>query len=456
MYYTPQTKEGMLFRPILFLIAILATTAFQATAQDTAATGLPARWDLQSCLDYAKKNNIQLNGLRLSEKTAEQNFLLSKAARQPNLTGGVGLTYTHSKNANPVVGGFQTESSVANNFSLSSAMTIYNGGYINDDVHQKNLEIQSANLNVLQTINDITLNITQAYLNILLAKENVVYEQDLVNTTVAQVDQGKKEYEAGSIARNAYIELQAQLATDKYNLITAQSTVRQNKLTLKQILQLPYRDSFDIVNPDTVISKEAVSSLDSAVSTAMATRPEIKNGQVEIDISRYDLAKARTGYLPILTASGTLSTGYSNNVTDDYFKQLDNNFFQQVGVTLSIPIFTRRAVKTAVENAKIEIDQSKLNLLNVQTILAQEIEQAYISVVNAQAQYDAAVEGLRANQESFRIAAEELKVGASNIVDYLQQKTLYTQAFQVYLQAKYNAALSIKIYDFYMGIAVKL
>jgi outer membrane protein len=446
----------MLFRPILFLIAILATATLPATAQDTTATGLPAHWDLQTCLDYAKKNNIQLNGLRLTEKTAEQNFLLSKAARQPNLTGGVGLTYTHSKNANPVVGGFQTESSVANNFSLSSAMTIYNGGYINDDVRQKNLEIQSANLNVLQTINDITLNITMAYLNILLAKENVVYEADLVNTTVAQVDQGKKEYEAGSIARNAYIELQAQLATDKYNLITAQSAVRQNKLTLKQILQLPYQDSFDIVNPDTVISKEVVSSLDTAVTIAMATRPEVKNGQVEIDISRYDLAKARTGYLPVLTASGTLSTGYSNNVTDDYFKQLDNNFFQQVGVTLSIPIFTRRAVKTAVENAKIEIDQSKLNLLNVQTTLAQEIEQAYISVVNAQAQYDAAVEGLRANQESFRIAAEELKVGASNIVDYLQQKTLYTQAFQVYLQAKYNAALSIKIYDFYMGIAVKL
>jgi outer membrane protein len=456
MYYTTQTMELMFFRPILFFIAILATGALPVIAQDTTATGLPTRWDLQSCLDYAKKNNIQLNGLRLSEKTAEQNYLLSKAARQPNFTGGVGLTYTHSNNANPVVGGFQTESSVANSFSLSSTMTIYNGGYINEDVRQKNLEIQSANLNVLQTINDITLNITQAYLNILLAKENVVYEADLVNTTVAQVDQGRKEYEAGSIARNAYIELQAQLATDKYNLITAQSTVRQNKLTLKQILQLPYQDSFDIVNPDTVISKEAVASLDTAVTIAMASRPEVKNGQVEIDISRYDLAKARTGYLPILTASGELATGYSNNVTDDYFKQLDNNFFQQLGLTLSIPIFTRRAVKTAVENAKIEIAQSKLNLLNVQTTLAQEIEQAYINVINAQAQYDAAVEGLRANQESFRIAQEELKVGAFNIVDYLQQKTLYTQAFQVYLQAKYNAALSIKIYDFYMGIAVKL
>src|SRR6201986_4776593 len=100
--------------------------------------------------------------------------------------------------------------------------------------------------------------------------------------------------------------------------------------------------------------------------------------------------------------------------------------------------------------------QSNLNQVNPPTLLAKAIEQAYINVINAQAQYDAAVEELRANQESFRIAGEELKVGASNIVDYLQQKTLYTQAFQSYIQAKYNAALSIKIYDFYMGTAIKL
>jgi outer membrane protein len=438
------------------MIISLSSLAGTATAQDSTTGPLPARWDLQTCLDYAKKNNIQLNSLRLSARTARQNYLLSKAQREPTLTGGVGLTYTHSKNANPVVGGFQTQSSFSNSLSLSSSMTLYNGGYINNDIKQKNLEIESANLNILQTENDITLSITQAYLNILLAKENVVYVQDLVNTSVAQVDQGKKEYDAGSIARNAYFELQAQMATDKYNLVTARNAVRQNKLTLKQILQLPIEDTFDIVSPDTVISKEAVPALDQVVATALRDRPEIKNGQLGVDISRYDLLKARAGYLPILTASGNLSSGYSNNNTSDYVEQLDNNFFQQIGLTLSIPIFTRRTVKTNVENSKIEIEQSKLNLKNIQTNLAQAIEQAYINVLNAQGQYDAAVDGLKASQETYRIAGEQLKVGAANIVDYLQQKTLYTQAFQVYIQAKYNAALSIRIYDFYMGIAVKL
>ena len=435
------------------LIVIMGTLTVTARAQDSTTDRTPAVWNLQACLDYAKKYNIQLNSLRLAQKTAEQNYLLSKAARQPNLNGGVGLSYTH--NGSAAVNSFQ-QSSFNNNLSLSSGTVIYNGGFISDDIRQKNMLIESANLNLVQAEDNITLQITQAYLDILLAKEDVVYVQDLVNTTTAQVEQGRKEYEAGSIARNAYIELQANLASDKYNLVTAQSAVRQNKVILKQLLQLPFRDSFDIVSPDSIVAKEIVAPLDTVVAIALRTRPEVKNAQLSIDISRLDLAKAKTGYLPFLTASAAIGSAYSSSNSNDYFKQQDNSFFQQAGVSLSIPIFTKRTVKAAVENAKIGIDQSKLNLLNTQTTLALTIEQAYINVVNAQGQYDAAVEGLEANKESFRIAGEQLKVGASNIVDYLQQKTLYTQAFQVYLQAKYNAALSVRIYDFYMGIAVKL
>ncbi|MDR3714235.1 MAG: TolC family protein [Puia sp.] len=424
--------------------------------QDTAHKTSSVVWDLQACLAYAQKNNIQINTLRLSAQTSEQAYLLSKAARLPNLSASLGQTATHSTNANPVVGGFQTQSTMAGSYSVNSAVTLYEGGYLRDDIRQKNLELQSANLNILQSENDITLQITQAYLNILLAKENLVYVRDLVNSTTAQVEQGRKEYDAGSIARNAYIELQAQLATDKYTLVTAQNAVRQNKLTLKQLLQLPISDTLDIAQPDTVIALEAVPALDQVESAALQNRPEIRNGQLGIDISRYTLAKARAGYLPTLTAAGSLSSGYSNNQSIDYFQQVDNNFFQRIGLTLSIPIFTNRANKTNVENAKIGIAQSRLTLLNVQTTLSQSIEQAYINVLNAQSQYDAALEQLEANREGFRIAGVQLSAGAVNLVDYLQQKTLYVQAFQAYIQAKYNAALSIRIYDFYMGIAIKI
>ncbi len=434
-----------------FVLIMLQCFAF---AQDS--TQLPAKWSLQQCIDYAKKYNIQVNSLRLTEQTNEQELLLAKAAKLPGVNGSTSASITNSKNANPVVGGFQTQASFANNFSVSSSWIIYNGGYLNDVVKQNQLNIQSANLNILQQENNITLQITQAYLNILLAKENVLYLQDLQTTTEAQVNQGQQQYNAGSIAKVSLIELQAQLASDKYNLVTAKNTERQNALTLRQILLLPSGTPFDIIVPDTLMASALTASLEQAQKTALETRPEVKISQLDVQVSQLDLAKAKAGYYPTATIGAGLATGYSDNQSYSYLKQLDNNFYQQIGLTLSIPIFTKRINKTNVENAKIEIAQSQLSLTNTKTVLSQEVEQSYINVLNAQAQYDAAVEQLNSAKESYRIVNEELKVGAANMVDYLTQKNLYVQALENYIQAKYSTALNIRIYEFYMGVPVSL
>jgi outer membrane protein len=425
-------------------------------AQDSSLLNAPIKWDLQTCIDYAKKNNIQVNSLRLTEKTSEQELLLAKAAKLPGVNASTSASLINSKNANPVVGGFQTQASFSNSFSINSSWIIYNGGYLNDVVKQNQLNIQSANLNILQQENDVTLQVTQAYLNILLAKENVVYLQDLVQTSQAQYNQGQQQYNAGSIAKVNLIELQAQVATDKYNLTTAKNVQRQNTVTLKQILLLPSQAQFDIVVPDTLIATALAPTLEEAQKAALAVRPEVKNSELGVQIAQYDLAKARAGFYPTATIGAGLASGYSNNESNAYLKQLDNNFYQQIGLTLSIPIFTKRVVKTNVENAKIEIEQSELSLKNTKTVLSQTVEQSYINVLNSQAQYDASVEQLKATQESYRIVTEELKVGAANMVDYLTQKNLYVQSLQSYIQAKYSTALNIRIYQFYMGVPVKL
>lgn len=425
-------------------------------AQDSSGVGLPARWSLQECFDYAMKNNIQLNSLRLSRMSTEQDLLLSHAAKLPDLTGSGSQSLNGGKTLN-AAGGRPYEVYSSGNYSVNSNITIFQGGYLNYDIKQRNLLTQVAGLNIAQQVNDITVLITQAYLNILLARENIVYVKDVVATSEAQVKQGQQQYDVGSIALISLVQLQAQLSNDRYLLTTSENQHRQNKLVLKQLLQLPSGYDFEIMEPDTLISNTHLAALQEVQDSALANRPEVKSSELGIQVSNLDLAKARTGYMPTLSAGGSLGSSFNGGGTGStYFKQLDNNFYQQIGLTLSVPIFTRRVVKTNVEKAKIEIDQSKLALQDTKTNLSQTIEQAYINVLNAQSQYDAAVEQLKYSQEGYRIASEQLKVGAANVVVFLQQKNLYVQALQSYIQAKYNAALNIRIYDFYRGIPVKL
>jgi outer membrane protein len=448
-------KHRQVILCLSIFFAITDPLKAQTGATDTTLQNLPVKWDLQNCLDYAVRNNITINTFRLQQRSTEQDLLGAKAAREPDLTGTASDYLTYRKQANNTGGYGSRKATVNGNYGVSSSVTVYQGGYIRNNIKEKQLLNQTAGLDILQQENDLTLNVTQAFLNILLARENIIYLQDLVNTSAEQVNQAKQKYDAGSIALKDLVQLQAQNANDKYSLITAENTHRQNIISLKQLLQLPSAIDFQIQEPDTIIAKVPVSDLHEVQQQALATRPEVKISDIDVDIARTDLELARSGFRPTLTGSGSIGASHSGG-DPDVLKQLDNSFYQQIGLSLSIPIFTRRVVRTNVEKARIQVEQMQLDQKNTKNNLSLQVEQAYISVINAQSQYDAAVEQLTAARESYRIANEQLKVGAIATVDYLIQKNLYTQAYQQYVQAKYNAALTIRIYDFYRGVPIKL
>jgi outer membrane protein len=427
----------MIQRFILGMIFLTGLCRPPLLAQDSGNRVLPQLWNLQTCLDYAKQNNI-------TSKSGEQDLIQSKAAKTPNLTGSVSQSLTNYNS------GFNPASS----YGVSSSVTLYNGNYLNNDIKEKQLSLQVANLNILSSENDITLQLTQAYLNILLAKENIVYLQDLVSTIQAQVIQGQQRFDAGTIAQKDLLELLSTQASDKYNLVSAENTKRQDILTLKQLLQLPSETVFDITSEDSLAEKILVTPLSEAQQIALQNRPEVKSSVLGVQVAQIEIEKAKAGLRPTLSLGGSLYTSYSKDPAYKYFTQLNNNFYQQLGATLSIPILDRKVTKTNIVKAQIETDQAKLTLQNTKTTLSQSIEQAYINVLNAQSQYSAAGEQLKYTKESYRIANEELKIGTYNTVDFLQQKNLYVQALQSFIQAKYSAVLYNKIYNFYIGIPV--
>jgi outer membrane protein len=426
-------------------------------AQDSTLMGTTINWDLVKCIDYAKKNNIQINTFRLSLLTSQQQYLLAKAARLPNLTGSASQNFTHQNagSNNSTTGGGGSGLNASGAYSLNSSVTLYNGNLINNTIQQANLSVESSNLNIIQQENDITLQITQAYLAILLDKENIVYDTDLVTTSTGQVKLEQEKYNVGAVARYALIQLQAQESTDQFTLTNAKNTEKGDLLTLKQLLLLPSDVNFDIVKPDTIVPIDTVTAFHTVEQIALQNRPEVKSGELGVKIAQYGVDIAKAGYKPTLSAGGALNTAYSTGQGSLPY-QLNNNFNQELGLTLSVPIFTKRVVKTQVEEAKINVDQAGLNLKNTRITLSQTVERAYLNVTNAKSQYDAALEQYNFNKEGYRIATEQLKVGAINTVDYSVQKNLFIQAQQAFIQAKYNELLTLKIYDFYRGIPIKL
>jgi outer membrane protein len=447
----------LLMRYFLLLCALVMSTCIHAQVSDSAR-----KWSIEDCFKYAADHNIQVNSLRLDEQYSEQDLEAAKGVKIPGLSASVNKTFENS-NTNTARDGNSLKQLTSNgNYTLNSSIVLWNNNYTNNNIRQRDLLTQSAGLSVQQSLNNITLSITQAYLDILLAKENLKYITDLVNSSEARVKQGQQFYEAGSIAKKELLQLQAQLASDKYLLVQTQNAIRQNVLALKQILQLPTDIIFDIVTPPSVEVAEEMPSLYDVQQAALLNFPEIKIGKLGVNIAELDIVKARAGFKPALTATGSLGTGYNDVITNSispktgYFTQVGHNFYQRLGVTLSIPIFSNRINKTNLEKANIQYKQAYLNLKNNQLVLSQTVERAYLNAVNAKQAYEAANQQLLAATESYRIANEQSKLGAINAYDLLQQRNQYVQAVQQFTQAKYSAVLQQKVYEFYIGKPVSL
>jgi outer membrane protein len=442
---------------LLLLFAILVLKNVHSQVPDSAK-----KWSIQDCFQYATEHNIQIKTLQLNEQSYLQDLSAANGVKIPDLYASVGNTFNNANNTNGNTNTLINQLTSSGNYTLNSSIVLWNDNYINNNIRQKELVSKSAGLSVKQSLNNITLLITQAYLDVLLAKENLKYIIDLVNTSEARVKQGQLFYDAGSIAKKDLLQLQAQMASDKYLLVQTQNAIRQNILSLKQILQLPTDTLFDITTPASMETADVMPSLHFVQQKALENFPEIKIGKLGVDIAALDIVKAKAGFKPTLTASGALGTGYSDVIANSiytktrYFKQTGNNFYQRVGVTLSIPIFSNRINKTNLEKANINYKQADLNLQNDQLVLSQAVEQAYLNAVNASQAYDAANQQLVATTESYRILNEQFRLGGSNTYDLLQQRNQYVQAVQAYTQAKFNAVLQQKIYEFYMGNPVVL
>jgi len=437
-----------------FIISLLILLGLKWITPTATGQQKPQIWDLRSCINYALENNIQIKKQQQSVENSKVDFEQSKAERFPNLNAGIGQSFTNQVD----VTGNSQEQLYTGNYSLKSDMVLYNGKKINNTISQNELLVKSGELSVKEAENNMELSITTAYLKILYAKESVENAENTLLASEKQNERAKVLFESGYIAESSYAQVQSQYSTDKYALVVANNTLNVQILQLKQLLQLGINDSISIEFPvldDNQVLK-SLPSKQEVFNTALTTMPEIENSKVNMDVAAIGLDIARAGLLPSLSLSASLASGHSSLASDSYATQLGNNFYQNAGLSLSIPIFNKKQVKSSISKAQIGIETAKLTYDETQTALLTEIETAYLDAISAQGRFEAATEQLKYTQISYSLVEEQFNLGMKNTVDLLTEKTNFLTAQQEYLQAKYTAILNYKILDFYQNKPIEL
>ena len=408
-------------------------------------------WTLQDCIDYARENNLQVHTARLDQQSSEVQFESAKASRWPSLSfsSSQGFTSGNKYNDN---GEFVTESQYTGTYSLSTNVTLFNGGRINNTIRQQEALVQANGLLVEKARNDIELSVTAAFLEVLYAKESLQADSAVLESSSAQLEQALARYEAGAASQSEYAQVAAQYETDRYNYVVSEANVDTRLLELKQLLELGLDEVLDVEVPDTgsMGLLQELPSVGAVYEAALASMPEIKASEFQIQASEYAEKVARAEMIPSLSFNASVGTGYYTSAQFAFLNQLGSNLNENINVGISIPIYQRRQAKSSVETAKINTRQAQLDLQSTQKELLKEVEQAWQDARSAQSRYVAASRNHEASRLSYDLALKEYEVGNNTFVDVLAEKTTYLAAVEEMLKAKYQTLLALRLLRFYM------
>jgi outer membrane protein len=469
----------------------LLLMALQVCSQDT--------WNLKRSVEYALANNISVKQADIDSRLAALTLKQTRLLQFPTavISGSVGVNAGRS--IDPTTNLFTNTQLLSNGFSLSSGMTVFNFFSLRHNIEGNRLDEEASRINVDKIKNDIALNVATAYLLVLVSDEQANIAKVAVQQTLQNLDNTRKRVDAGALPELNAAELEAQLATDSSGLITANNTVRQNILQLKAILAIDAGSKFAVESPP--LDKIPVLSLaelqpEAVYNMALQNLPQQKFNDLRIMAAEkyvlaargqmypsfYQFAGLGTNYannkIPtvIRTPSGQLDTtgakvlvngslydvltpGFNNVISAGripYGTQINDNFRQNAGIQVNIPLFNNGIARTALERSRLNV--SSLHLVKDQSLLTlkQEIYTAYNDAATAIQKYSAGKKSVETAEKAYNFAQKRYELGLLSTIDLLTNQNNLNRARVELAQAHVDYVFRLKLLEFYKGLGLKL
>ncbi|MCD6543684.1 MAG: TolC family protein [Flavobacteriaceae bacterium] len=474
---------------LLFLFSFIISVYSQENTSDY------KKWTLRECVDYAIENNLTV-------KQSEYDISLAEINRKDaigNFLPSLNLNGSHSWNSglttDVTTGVLRNQTTQTTSGGLSSGILIYGGLQNHNLLRKADLGILANRYQLDKIKDDISLNVINAYLQVLFGKEAVNVALPQLEITREQLNRTNKLVEAGTIPKGDLLEIQATLAGDEQNLIITQNNLQISLISLAQLLQLDNYKDFDVADEE-IESLPLVNlanySVDDVYQKALENRNEIKVAKTNIEIAEKDIKLAKGALQPtlsgfynwnsrysnldrivgseinpdnpirvigqvegtgenVITQNFIPVTGSPNGFSDQFF---DRNKGSSFGLSLRIPVFNGFKASNNVKRAEIFYDKQKNQLGEEELRLEKIIHTVYADALGALKIYDAAQKSVAAQEEAFRYAQEKFNVGVMNSFEFSQTKNRLVKAHSDFLRSKYDFIFKVKLLEYYYGVPV--
>lgn len=438
-----------MYRIIFTLSFILASLA--ASAQQSGG------WTLRQCIDYALENNITVKQQDVTRRQNEVQLSTAKNSRLPDLNASASQNWSFGR-------GLTSENTYSNrntsstSLSLGTTVPLFTGFRIPRTIELNKLNLEAATADLGKARDDISVQVAQAYVQILYNIELRDVAQRQIDIDSMQVERLREMYGTGKASGVEVAQQEATLAQSRLTLTQADNDYRISLLTLAQLLELPSPEGFTIVRPDiaalTVDEAAALPLPDEIFQEAIAFKPEVKAETLRLKSTEMSIKIAQSALWPTLSLSAGLGSNYykTNGFdTESFGRQMRNNFSQYIGLSLNIPIFNRFETRNSIRSARLDRESQQLRLDDVKKTLYKEIQQAYYNAVAARAQYASSTEATASNKAAFDLMSAKYEYGKANITEFNESKNNWLKAESDLARAKYEYMYDTSLLDFYRG-----
>lgn len=429
------------------------------------ATEAQTTWNLQQCIDYALKNNIQIQKNRVSEQEGEVALWENKGALFPSLNFNTSHSIGYrpfEEGTNIVQNGQVTNTknkvTYQGSYGLNANWTVWNGGVNQKNIEKQKLQNEITKLNIEQSELTIQEQIAQLYVQIMYTKEAIEVNKKLEKTAQSQYDRGMEMMNQGQMAKADVVQLEAQLSSARYSVTNSQTQLLNYKRQLKALLELDLNTDFDVSGqiPSDEQVMQLIPNAQEAYAKALETRPEIKSAQLSIDAADMQMNIAKRGFYPTIGISASMGDSHYSASKNNVGKQMKDNLNLSAGVTVSVPVFDNRRNRSNVKTARLSQVNSKLDLQDKKNTLSSTIEQYWINANSNQQNFLAAKDRVKSQEASYELLNEQFQNGLKNTVEVLQGRDNVISAEQDLLQSKYTTLLNVQLLKFYTGEKINL
>lgn len=417
------------------------------------------RITLQEAVEIALKNNFLLKQAENNLKLADQQILNEQADFLPGVSTSLSYNQTSGQQFVPDILSFDNITRESISGRMSADIVLFNGFENILSLRQSRLDKTSSEEQLQRARESVIFNTATSYLSVLVNKELLAIAGENLESSRIQLRQTQAQVDVGARAAVDLYNQEAEVATNELTVIQRENQLRLSELQLINRLQIDPRKEYEFVIPEITdafeLAKETEYSLNALIDEALLTRSDLKGEMASIESRKLALSISKNALLPTLSASGAISSTYS----DPYFLPdagFSEQFFEQqvnkgIGISLNLPIFQRYNRMFNIEQSKVLLKNAELELENSKLTIIQDVTQAYNDFLAFTKQLESAEKALIASEKALETQQERYNVGASTLIELSQAQASFVSAKSEFTQTQYNLIFQEKLLDFYLG-----